>query len=262
MEIVWIPVGGTDMFTYDEARNNHLLATLPASEFDHIRPALERVSLTTGQVLHESGYEFEYVYYPTTALITLLYLTQSGTTVAVGMIGREGILGMEIFFGGNSAPSLAVVQNAGIAYRMKAGAFRANCVATPVCRDSLLRYTQALITQVSQSAACNRFHSIKQRLARWLLESVDRLDANRLAMTHEQIAGLLGVRRESITTAAHDLSVLGLIKVERGSVMILDRAGLEFAACECYKVVSAEYRRLLGQRTPPALGNAVPVSPP
>jgi CRP-like cAMP-binding protein len=238
------------MFTPDDARNNHRLSTLPRHEFDRIRPALERVSLTAGQVLHESGYELEYVYYPTTALISLLYLTQSGTTVGVGLIGNEGILGIEIFFGGDLAPSMAVVQNAGIAYRMKAGAFRAKCVAAPACRDSLLRYSQALITQVSQTAACIRFHSVQQRFARWLLESLDRLDTNRLALTHEQVAGLLGTRRESITLAAHNLSVPGLIKVERGSVTILDRPGLERAACECYKVVSAEYGRLLGQGIP------------
>lgn len=246
------------MFTHDEARYNHLLAALPAREFDHISPALERVSLTTGQVLHEPGYKIEYVYFPTTAVVTLLYPTQSGMTVGVGMIGNDGILGIELFTGGDFGPSLAIVQNAGIAYRMKTGAFRAKCAAEPACQDSLRRYTLALITQSSQTAVCNRFHSIQQRFARWLLESLDRLDENRLAMTHAQIARLLGVRRESITTAAHNLSVSGLIKVERGRVTILDRPGLEFAACECYEAVSVECNRLLGRAISRTFGETHP----
>ncbi len=239
------------MFTHDDARNNRLLAALPTREFEHIRPALERVTLTTGQVLHEPGYKIEYVYYPTTALVTLLYSTQSGKSVGVGMIGNDGVLGIEVFTGGDLGPSRAIVQNAGIAYRMNAGTFRAECVATFSCRASLLRYTQALFTQISQTAACNRLHSVQQRLARWLLESSDRLDRNRLAMTQAQIAHLLGVRREAVTLAAHDFSVSGLIKVERGSIKILDRPGLEAAACECYKVVSDEYNRLLGRGISP-----------
>lgn len=238
------------MLTHDDARNNHLLATLPAYEFDLIRPALKRVLLINGQVLHQSGGRFEYVYFPTTALITLLYLTESGAAVGVGMIGSEGILGIEAFMGVDSAPSMAIVQNAGIAYRMETGAFRAKCAAAPVCHDALLKYTQALITQVSQTAACNRFHSAQQRFARWLLESSDRLEGNRMAMTHEQIAASLGTRRETVSQAAHNLAVLGLIKVERGKITILDHHGLEFAACECYGVVSAEYHRLLEPSTP------------
>ncbi len=235
------------MFPHDDARNNHLLATVPAREFDHIRPSLDRVSLAVGQALHESGYRFDYVYFPTTALITLLYITESGTTVGVGMIGSEGILGIEIFMGIDSAPSLAIVQNAGIAYRMRAGEFRVKCVgAAPECQASLLRFTQVLITQVSQAVGCNRFHSAQQRLARWLLEISDRLDENRMAITQEQIAASLGTRREAISIAARNLSVSGLIKMERGRITILDRPGLEFAACECYQVVSAEYKRLLG----------------
>ncbi len=233
------------MFNPDDARNNHLLANLPAHEFDHLRPALKRVLLTNGQVLHRSGDRFEYVYFPTTALIALLYLTESGSAVGVGMIGSEGIVGIEVFMGVDSAPGLAIVQNAGIAFRMGIGAFRAECTAVPVCHDTLLKYAQALIAQVSQTAACNRFHTVQQRLARLLLESSDRLGSNRIAATHDQMSGPLGVRRESVSIAAHNLSVVGLIKVERGMFTIVDRPGLEFAACECYKVASAEYRRLL-----------------
>lgn len=238
------------MSTFDEAKNNYLLTTLPAYEFASVRQALERVSLTTGQVLHQSGYDFDYVYFPTTALITLLYLTESGTSVGVGMIGREGVLGIEIFMHADTALSLAIVQNGGIAYRMKTDAFRAKCAAAPACQATMLRYTQALFDQVSQAAVCNRFHTVQQRFARWLLESSDRLGANRLTITHEQIAGSLGVQRSSISIAAHNLSSSGIIKVERGSVTILDRPGLELAACECYKVVSDDYYRLLGQRIP------------
>ncbi len=228
------------MLTHNDARNNHLLATLPTKEFDHVMSGLERVSLTSGRVLHGSGEKFEYVYFPTTAVITLLYITESGTTVGVGMIGNEGVLGIEIFMGNNSSPSMAIVQNSGTAYRMRAREFRSHCGAVPSCHDTLLRYAQALLTQVSQTAACNRFHSTYQRLARWLLESSDRMDTDRLTMTHEQISASLGTRRENISMAAHKLSVLGLIKINRGQTTILDRPGLEFAACECYEVISAE----------------------
>ncbi len=244
------------MFTQDDARNNQLLASLSVHEFDQIKPELERVSLITGQVLHQSGYNFEYVYFPTTALVTLLYLTESGTTVGVGMIGNEGLIGIEIFMHADSAPSLAVVQTAGIAYRMRAGAFQAKCASALACQDALLRYTQALITQISQGAACNRFHSVQQRFARWLLESSDHLGSNRLAMTHEQVASALGVQRASVTIAARNLKFSGIIKVGRGRVTILDRRGLEFAACECYKVASAEYDRLLERGTPLTVGEA------
>lgn len=232
----------------DSALQNHLLATMPICEFGHISPLLEQVSLTAGQVLNDSGDKSEYVYFPTTALITLLHLTRSGTTVGVGMIGSEGILGIEAFSGAGSSPSLAIVQNAGIAYRMRTGDFRAGCDVAPVFRISLLRYMQGLFNQVSQTATCNRFHSVSQRYARWLLESLDRLGCKRLVMTHEQMAGSLGTRRASITTAAHNFAILGLIKVRRGSVTILDRPGLEFAACECYELVSFEYNRLLGRK--------------
>ncbi|MBK9164227.1 MAG: Crp/Fnr family transcriptional regulator [Acidobacteria bacterium] len=230
----------------DAALRNHLLASIPLQDFQDISPALERVSLRAGQVLHSAGCSFEYVYFPTTALVALLYISGSGTTVGLGLIGSEGVVGIEIFMGVDSDPSLAVVQNAGIAYRMRPGDLRDKCAASPQCRDAALRYTNAMLTQVSQTAVCNRFHPVSQRYARWLLESADRLNTQRLAMTHEQIAGCLGTRRESITLAAHELSVLGIIKIRRGSVTILDRPGLESAACECYEVVSSEYDRLLG----------------
>lgn len=233
------------MFTRKEARKNHLLANLSVREFDHIWPELERVSLAAGQMIQDWGDEIEYVYFPTTSVIALLYPVESGMTVEIGMIGSEGVLGIEIFLGGNMAPSMAVVQNAGTAYRMRAKAFRANCSAASECRDSLLRYTHSLMAQVSHTAVCNRFHSISQRLARWLLETADRVHGNRLELTHEQIGDLLGVRREGISVAAHNLSLSGVIKIRRGTVTILDRPSLESAACECYKAVSGEYAHLL-----------------
>lgn len=230
------------MITREEARKNDLLANLSVREFDHIRPDLKRVSLTVGQMIQNEGDEIDYVYFPTTAVVALLHPVESGKTVEVGMIGTEGILGIEIFLGGDLASSRAVVQNAGEADRMRASAFAAS-----ECRDSLLRYTHALMDQVSHTAVCNRFHSISQRLARWLLESADRVRGNHLEITHEQVGELLGVRREGVSVAAHNMSVSGVIKVGRGTVTILDRPRLEFAACECYKAVSAEYEHLVEQ---------------
>lgn len=235
------------LFSRSEAFRNSLLASLPAAEFDRIQPALQPVFLKLGDVLHECCNQMDCVYFPTTAVVTLLYLTQDGTTTTTGIIGNDGILGIELFMGGNSTPNLAIVQSAGRAFRMSAGAVRAEFAADCAFRDSLLRYTQALITQVSQTAVCNRLHSVQQQLARWLLDSLDRLEADKLALTHEQIARFLGVRRESVTIAIEKLSELGLVKNVRGLVTIIDRDGLEFAACECYRVVSDEYDRLVGR---------------
>lgn len=232
-------------FTMHEAFRNHLLATLPAFEFERIRPVLEPISLELGQVLHESGDRMEYVYFPTTAIVTLLYLMENGTTTEIGMVGNDGILGIELFMGGDSTPNLAIVQSAGKAIRLKAAVLKAEFAVGHAFHDLLLRYTQSLMTQISQTAVCNRHHSIQQQLALWLLRTHDLLESDKLVITHEQIAHMLGVRRESVTMAAAKLSELGLIKNVRGTVTILDRQGLEFATCECYGVVSAEYNRLV-----------------
>ncbi len=228
------------------ARKNYLLAAMPFREFEQVSPVLEQVSLTTGQVLHQSGEKFDYVYFPTTAVVALLYLSRTGTTVGVGLIGREGVVGIDVIMGVHSAPSVAVVQNSGTAFRIRASEIRAKCAVAPACRNAAFRYTQALLTQLSQTAVCNRLHPVSQRYARWLLDSADRLDTNRLAMTQKQIAHSLGTRREGITKAGQKLAALGLIKLDRGAVTIIDRPGLELTACECYEVVSSEYDRLLG----------------
>jgi CRP-like cAMP-binding protein len=227
------------------AFKNKLLATLPATEFEHIRPSLELVSLKVGQVLHEPGDKMEYVYFPTTSVVTLLCVMENGTTTETGIVGNDGVVGIELFMGGDSSPNLAIVHSAGNAFRMRASKLKAEFAIGHAFHDLLLRYTLALMAQVSQTAVCNRLHSVPQQLARWLLLSRDRLESDRLAVTHDLIANVLGVRRESVTTAAGKLSDLGLIENHRGTVTILDRRGLEFAACECYNVVSAEYNRLL-----------------
>lgn len=225
--------------------SNALLASLPPGDFEDILPSLELVFLKRGKVMHDSGDRSDCAYFPTTAVITLHYLTADGRTVGTGIIGNEGMLGVELFMGGHSTPNRAVVQSAGNAFRMSASALKAEFAANHEFRGSLLRYTQALITQVSQTAVCNRLHSVQQQLARWLLDSLDRAEADRLVLTHEQIARVLGVRRESVTIGIEKLSELGFVKNVRGIVKMVDRRGLEFAACECYQAVTDEYDRLV-----------------
>ena len=225
---------------------NHLLAALPAEIFDRILPHLELVSMPLGEVLYESGCQLQYVYFPTTAIVSLHYLMESGASAEISGVGNEGVLGISLFMGGNTTPSLATVQTAGIGYRLKGRLMMEEFnLAGPMMR-LMLRYTQALMTQISQTAVCNRHHSIEQQLCRWLLLTLDRLPSNELTITQELIAGMLGVRREGITEAAGKLQRAGLISYRRGHITVLDRTGLESHSCECYQVVRKEFHRLLG----------------
>lgn len=225
---------------------NRLLAALPEAELQPLLPHLELVSLTLGQVIYESGGQMSHVYFPTDSIISLLYLMENGATAEIGMTGFEGMVGIALFMGGQTTPNRAVVQRAGNAYRMTAKALQDEFVKGGTFQQLLLRFTQALITQISQTAVCNRLHSIEQQLCRWLLLSYDRLHSNKLAMTHNLIANLLGVRREGVTLAAKQLQERGVISYVRGIILLLDRPKLEATACECYQVVKTEYDRLLG----------------
>ena len=227
-------------------KQNHLLAALPAEIFDRILPHLELVSMPLGEVLYESGGQLQYVYFPTTAIVSLHYLMESGASAEISGVGNEGVLGISLFMGSNTTPSLATVQTAGIGYRLKGRLMMEEFnLAGPMMR-LMLRYTQALMTQISQTAVCNRHHSIEQQLCRWLLLTLDRLPSNELTITQELIAGMLGVRREGITEAAGKLQRAGLISYRRGHITVLDRTGLESHSCECYQVVRKEFHRLLG----------------
>lgn len=230
-----------------EVSKNHLLAELPHVEFERLRPHLVPVKLPLGKVLYESGDKLDYVYFPTTAIVSLLYIMENGSTAEIGVVGNDGILGIALFMGGDTTPNRAVIQSAGDAYKMKARDLMDEFSLGGKFHNLLLRYTQALITQISQTAVCNRLHTVEQQLCRWLLLSHDRLDSDKLVMTHDLISNMLGVRREGVTLAARKLSEQGLIKNVRGTMTILDRPGLERACCECYKVVNDEYNRLLGR---------------
>ncbi len=226
-------------------KQNHLLAALPAEIFERILPHLELVSMPLGEVLYESGGQLQYVYFPTTAIVSLHYLMESGASAEISGVGNEGVLGISLFMGGNTTPSLATVQTAGCGYRLKGRLMMEEFnLAGPMMR-LMLRYTQALMTQISQTAVCNRHHSIEQQLCRWLLLTLDRLPSNELTITQELIAGMLGVRREGITEAAGNLQRASLISYRRGHITVLDRSGLESHACECYNVVKKEFHRLL-----------------
>jgi CRP-like cAMP-binding protein len=226
---------------------NRLLASLPREEYERILPRLGHVSFKLGEVVYESGGQMDYIYFPTNAIISLLYVMENGASAEMGMAGKEGLVGVALFMGGNTMPNRAVVQSAGGAVRMKADALREEFARGGTFQRLLLRYTQALLTQMSQTAVCNRLHEIEQQLCRWLLLSHDRLDSDELVMTQELIANMLGVRREGVTASAGRLQERGLISYVRGRIKILDRRGLEAAVCECYKVVKDEYDRLLGQ---------------
>jgi CRP-like cAMP-binding protein len=225
---------------------NRLLAALSQEEYERLRPSLEHVSFELGDVIYESGERLDYVYFPTTAIISLLYLMEDGSSAEMGLAGKEGIVGIALFMGGGTMPNRAVVQSAGEALRMKAKALQAEFALGSKFQQLLLRYTQALITQISQTAVCNRLHSVEQQLSRWLLLSHDRVEADELIMTQELIADMLGVRREGVTVAAGRLQDDGAISYVRGRIQILDRQKLEEIACECYKVVKDEFDRLLG----------------
>jgi CRP-like cAMP-binding protein len=227
---------------------NHLLGALPAAEARRWMPLLESVDLPLGHVLYESGAALDHVYFPTSAIISLLYVMDNGASAEIAVVGNEGILGVSLFMGGESTPSRAVVQSAGHGFRLKANILKEEFNRAGPVLHLLLRYTQALITQMAQTAVCNRHHTLDQQLCRWLLLSLDRLEGNQLVMTQELIANMLGVRREGVTEGALKLQRAGLISYMRGHITVLDRAGLEKRSCECYSVVKKEYDRLLPNR--------------
>jgi CRP-like cAMP-binding protein len=230
-----------------EPRENHLLAALPEAEWMRWLPQLEQIEMPLGQVLYESGSKMSHVYFPATAIVSLLYVMEDGASAEIAVVGNEGIVGIALFMGGESTPSRAVVQSAGQALRLRAQTIKDEFKSGPVLH-LLLRYTQALITQMAQTAVCNRHHSLDQQLCRWLLLSLDRLQGRELVMTQELIANMLGVRRGGVTEAALKLQELGLIRYARGHITVLDRHGLEQRACECYGVVKKEYDRLLPEK--------------
>jgi CRP-like cAMP-binding protein len=224
---------------------NRLLGALPASDYERLAPHLELITLPLGEVLYESGVQLRYVYFPTTSIISLLYVMEDGASAEIAVVGNEGILGISLFMGGETTPSRAVVQSAGHAFRLEAALLKTEFGRFGATMHLLLRYTQALITQMAQTAVCNRHHSVDQQLCRWLLLSLDRLSSNELAMTQELIANMLGVRREGVTEAAGKLQDAGVIRYRRGRITVLDRAGLQARSCECYQVVKTELDRLL-----------------
>ena len=226
-------------------KKNHLLESLPAAEWKRWEPVLELVDLPLGMVLYESGSALSHVYFPTTAIVSLLYVMENGASAEIAVVGNEGIVGVSLFMGGETTPSRAVVQSGGKGYRLSAERMKKEFnLAGPVLH-LLLRYTQALLTQMAQTAVCNRHHSLDQQLCRWLLLSLDRLHGNELVMTQELIANMLGVRREGVTEGALKLQRAGLISYSRGHIKVLDRSGIESRSCECYAVVKKEYDRLL-----------------
>lgn len=228
---------------------NDLLASLPSAEWARLGPLMEAVDLPLGQVLYESGSKMGHVYFPTTAIVSLLYVMEDGASAEIAVVGHEGLVGIALFMGGETTPSRAVVQSAGKGYRLRAQAVKEEFNRSGPLMHLLLRYTQALITQMAQTAVCNRHHSLDQQLCRWLLLSLDRLSGNELVMTQELIANMLGVRREGVTEAALKLQKLGIIRYARGHITVIDRPALEGRVCECYAVVKTEYDRLLPAKT-------------
>jgi CRP-like cAMP-binding protein len=234
-------------------KKNHLIAALSADAYEHLATNLELVLLPLGTVIYESGDELRYAYFPTTCIVSLLYVLEDGASAEIAVVGNEGMIGVAIFMGGNTMPNRAIIQSAGHAYRLRKPLLmeefnRADGNCKGMLSQLLLRYTQALITQMAQTAVCNRHHSVDQQLCRWLLLSLDRLDSNELTMTQELIANMLGVRREGVTEAAGKLQKAGLINYHRGHITVLDRLGLEKRVCECYPVVKTEFDRLLPRR--------------
>ena len=224
---------------------NDLLAALSAAELKRLRPHLELVEMPLGEVVYESGRHIDHVYFPTTSIVSLLYVLENGASAEIAVVGHEGVVGISIFMGGETTPSRAVVQSAGHAYRLPAQMMRAEFTRGGGMQHLMLRYTQSLITQMAQTAVCNRHHSVDQQLCRWLLLSLDRLSVPEITMTQELIANMLGVRREGVTEAAGKLQKAGVISYRRGRIKVLDRPKLEAMACECYEVVRAETERLL-----------------
>jgi CRP-like cAMP-binding protein len=230
----------------NEPVENRLLAALPAAEYERIRALLRPVEFSLGEVVYEFAGQLDYVFFPTTSIISLLYTMENGTSAEMGLTGNDGVVGIALFMGGGTMPNRAVVQSAGGALRMKAKVLQDEFALGGKFQQLLLRYTQALITQISQTAVCNRLHSVEEQLCRWLLLSHDRLQTDELIMTQELIADMLGVRREGVTVAAGRLQDAGAISYVRGHIQILDRPKLEETVCECYRVVKEEFERLLG----------------
>jgi len=233
------------MSTPHSPRQNHLLAALPAAEYERLLPHFELVPMKLGEALYESGGRLQHVYFPTTSIVSLLYVMEDGASAEIAVVGNEGVLGISLFMGGETTPSRAVVQSAGFGYRLKAQLLKQEFNRAGPFLVILLRYTQALITQMAQTAVCNRHHSVDQQLCRWLLLSLDRLQTSELTMTQELIANMLGVRREGVTEAAGKLQRAGVIRYSRGHITVLDRPRLEQEVCECYAVVKKEFDRLL-----------------
>lgn len=228
-----------------DSRRNQLIASLPDAEWVRWQPHLELVDLPLGKVLYESGAIQRHVYFPTSAIVSLLYVLENGASAEIAVVGLEGVVGVSLFMGGGSTPSRAVVQSAGQGFRLSSQMMKEEFNRSGPVMHLMLRYTQALITQMAQTAVCNRHHNLDQQLCRWLLLSMDRLQGNELVMTQELIANMLGVRREGVTEGALKLQRAGLIRYARGHITVLDRAGLEARTCECYEVVRREYQRLL-----------------
>ena len=231
-------------------KQNHLLAALPAMDYVRLLPDLELIAMPLGWAVYESGGQLGYIYFPTTSIVSLLYVMENGASAEIAITGNEGLVGISLFMGGESTPSRAVVQSAGNGYRLKASVLRREFALGGELQHLALRYTQALITQMAQTAVCNRHHSVDQQLCRWLLLSMDRLQGNELVMTQELIANMLGVRREGVTEAAGKLQADGLIHYSRGHIIVLDRPTLEKRVCECYAVVKRELDRLLPYELP------------
>lgn len=231
--------------TNTSTTQNHLLAALPAPDFEQLAPHLELVQLALGQTLYDPGTQMRYAFFPTTSIVSLHYVTESGASAETAGVGNEGVVGIALFMGGDTTSSSAVVQTAGQAYRLDRHVLKEQFDKGGALQRLLLRYTQALMTQMAQTATCNRYHSVEQQLCRWLLLTQDRLPDRELVMTQELVASMLGVRRESVTDAAGRLQSLGYIRYRRGHIGVLDRAGLESTACECYGVVKKELDRLL-----------------
>ncbi|MFN2480267.1 MAG: Crp/Fnr family transcriptional regulator [Pyrinomonadaceae bacterium] len=228
------------------SNDNRLLAALPTEDYERLLPSLKPVTFSLGDVIYESQGQMDYVYFPTTSHVSLLYTMVNGSTAEVGLVGNEGLVGIALFMGGDTTPNRAIVQGAGDALRMSAAAMREEFKKGGEFQLALLRYTQALITQISQTAVCNRLHTTEQRLSRWMLMTHDRTHRDELEMTHEFISNMLGILRESVSISAHRLQDKGAISYARGRIKILDRQILEECACECYQVVRVEHDRLLG----------------
>jgi len=233
------------MSSLHSPNQNHLLAALPAAEFERLSPHLNLVSMPLGHMLYKPGGQMQHAYFPTTAVVSLHYVMESGASAETAGVGNEGVVGISLFMGGDSTPSSAVVQTAGHGYRLESRLLKQEFNRGGLLQRLLLRYTQALITQMSQTAACNRHHSVEQQLCRWLLLTLDRIPSHELIMTQELVASMLGVRREGITETAGMLQRAGVIRYRRGHIAVLQRSGLEARVCECYAVVKKELSRLL-----------------